>query len=159
MTKKEKAKPAFAILDGAKAIEKAIVSIASRGKTLERDIHKAAVSCLNHADLHGDITLANKLVEAVPTMSRKNALRDWFMAFGKFGYDAQNKALSYAKGGVTLLDDAIETPFWAFKPEAEYVPFDITKAVTQLIQRAEKAVERGDKVPAAKLDQLRKIAA
>lgn len=152
-------KATFKMLDGAKAIDTAIKSIATRGKTLERDIHIAAVSCLNHADLHGDITLAQKLVEAVPSLARKNALKDWFLAHGKFSYDMENKALTYNKKGVTLLQEAIETPFWVFKPEAEYKPFDINAAVAQLVQRAEKAVEKGEKVPTDKLEALRKLAA
>lgn len=78
--------PAFKIIESAKAIDTAIASIAKRGKTLQADIHVAAVSCLVHADKHGDITLAVKLVEAVPSLARKNALRDWFIAHGKFSY-------------------------------------------------------------------------
>lgn len=147
------------MLEGAKAIDTAIKSISRRGKTLERDIHVAAVSSLNHAELHGDITLAQKLVDAIPTMARKNALKDWFLAHGKFSYDMANKALTYNKNGVTLLQEAIETPFWVFKPEAEYKPFDINTAVAQLVHRAEKAVEKGEKVPTQKLEALRKLVA
>lgn len=152
-------KTAFKMIEGAKAIDTAIKSIATRGKTLERDIHVAAVSSLNHAELHGDITLAQKLVDAVPTMARKNALRDWFLAHGKFSYDVENKTLTFNKKGVTLLQEAIDTPFWEFKPEPEYKPFDINAAVQQLVARAEKAVEKGEKVPTDKLEALRKLVA
>mgnify|MGYP000654553662 CR=1 FL=1 len=51
------------LLTGASAINTAITSISKRGKSLEKDIHVAAVSCLIHADKHGDITLAEKLVQ------------------------------------------------------------------------------------------------
>lgn len=152
-------KQTFKMLEGAKAIDTAIKSISTRGKTLERDIHVAAVSSLNHAELHGDITLAQKLVDAVPTMARKNALRDWFLAHGKFSYDVENKTLTFNKKGVTLLQEAIDTPFWAFKPEPEYTPFDINAAVAHLLKRAEKAVEKGEKVPTQKLEALRKLVA
>lgn len=150
-------KPVMKLIEGTKAIDTAIKSIASRGKTLERDIHVAAVSTLNHAELHGDVTLAQRLVEAVPSLARKNALRDWFLAFGKFSYDEKNKTLAYNKAGVTLLDEAIATPFWDFKPEAPYVPFDMNAAIQKLIQRAEKAVSNGDNVPSETLDALRKL--
>jgi hypothetical protein len=154
----EKKAPAFKYIEGAKAIDTAIKSIATRGKSLERDIHVAAVSCLMHADMHGDVTLAQKLVEAVPSLTRKNALRDWFQAHGKFGYDVQGKTLTFDKKGNTLLDAAIATPFWEFKQETAYNGFNIEAAVLQLVKRAEKAIEKGEKVPAAKLEALRKLA-
>lgn len=161
MTKQTKTvkEPAFKLLDGAKAIDTAIKSIQTRGKSLEKDIHVAAVSVLVHADKHGDITLAQKLVDAVPTMARKNALRDWLLAHGKFSYDAQNKTLTYNKGAVTLVEEAIAMPFWEFKPEAEYVAFDINAAIAQLVKRAESAIAKGEVVPTAKLEQIRKLVA
>ena len=158
MTKATKTKTAFKMLDGAKAIDTAIKSIATRGKTLERDIHVAAVSCLVHADKHGDVTLAQKLVEAVPSLVRKNALRDWFQAHGKFGYDLQAKTFTFDKKGTTMIDEAIATPFWEFKQEAAYKGFDINAAVLQLVKRAENAIEKGEKVPADKLEALRALA-
>lgn len=159
MAKATVKKPAFKIIEGAKAIDTAIKSIATRGKSLERDIHVAAVSCLMHADQHGDVTLAQKLVDAVPQLARKNALRDWFLAHGKFSYDMEGKVLTYNKKGVTLQEDAINTPFWEFKPEPEYKPFDMQAAVLQLVARAEKAIEKGEKVPTDKLTKLRELAA
>lgn len=152
------AKATFKIIDNAKAIDVAIKSIASRGKTLERDIHVAAVSCLNHADKHGDVTLAQKLVDAVPSLVRKNALRDWFMAHGKFSYDMTEKTLKHNSKGKTQLQVAIDTPFWEFKPEAEYKPLDLQAAILQLVKRAEHAIEKGEKLPADKLEALRKLA-
>ena len=153
------AKATFKIIDGAKAIDTAIKSINTRGKSLERDIHVAAVSCLVHADKHGDVTLAQKLVDAVPSLARKNALRDWFIAHGKFDYDMTNKALTFNKKGTTLTDEAIATPFWEFKQEAEYKPFNLEAAVLQLVKRAESAIEKGEKVPSDKLKQLQSLVA
>lgn len=149
--------PAFKLVEGAGAITQAITSIATRGKKLEKDIHVIAVSCLNHADKHGDITLANRLIAAVPTMARKNALRDWFLAFGKFSYDAKSKSLVFNKTGVTLLQDAMVTPFWDFKPEPEYVPFDINASIANLIKKANAAIEKGENVDKAKLDAIKAL--
>lgn len=151
-------KTTFKILDGAKAIDTAIKSIGTRGAKLQSDIHVAAVSTLVHADKHGDVTLAQNLVDAVPTLARKNALRDWFIAMGKFSYDTTEKTLTFNKKGTTLLDTAIATPFWEFKQEAEYVPFDLQAAILTLVKRADKAMQNGDKVDAAALKQLTAIA-
>lgn len=158
-TKAPQAKNTFKVLNGAEAIGAAIKSISTRGKTLERDIHVAAVSCLAHADKHGDITLAQKLVDAIPTLARKNALRDWFLAHGKFSYDMQNKALTFDKKAKTQLEASIATPFWEFKPEAEYKPFNMEAAIVSLVKRAEKAIENGDDVPVDRLEALRQLAA
>ena len=152
-------KATFKIIESAKAIDTAIKSIATRGKSLERDIHVAAVSCLVHADKHGDVTLAQKLVEAVPSLARKNALRDWFMAHGKFGYSMEEKAFTYDKKATTHTEAAIETPFWLFKPEAEYKPLDLQAAILQLVKRVDAAVEKGEKLPADKVEALRKLSA
>ena len=146
------------LLDGSTAINTAIDSIKTRGKSLEKDIHVAAVSCLVHADKHGDITLAEKLVQAVPSLARKNALRDWFIAHGKFNYDAKSKSFTYDKTSETLVEEATVTPFWEFKPEVEYKPFDLDAAVQTVLKRAVKAMERGDELPQDKLEALRKIA-
>ena len=147
------------LLTGASAINTAIASISKRGKSLEKDIHVAAVSCLIHADKHGDITLAEKLVQAVPSLARKNALRDWFIAHGKFDYDAKAKQFKFDKASTTLVEEATVTPFWQFKPEVEYKPFDLDAAIQNTLKRALKAVENGDTVDMAKLESLRKIAA
>lgn len=152
-------KAAFKLIEGKTAIDTAIKSIATRGKSLEKDIHVAAVSTLAHADAHGDITLANKLIDAVPQLARKNALRDWYIAHGKFSYDAVNKAMTFNKKATTKLAQAIATPFWEFKAEVAYVPFDMQAAVLQLVQRAERAIEKGDKVPTDKLTALKALVA
>lgn len=156
MTKVTKA-PAFKMLDE-KAIATTIASIAKRGKTLERDIHIAAVSTLNHADKCGDTTLAQRLVCAVPSLARKNALRDWFVAMGKFKYDVETKTLRHDKAKTTNLELAIATPFWEFKQEAAYVPFDMQAAIISLVKRADKAMQHGDKVDKTALAQLAAIA-
>lgn len=155
MTKQKETKAkAFVMYDGAKAIDTAIKSVATRGKKIDADIHKIAVSCLVHADKHGDVTLAQKLVQAMPKSGRANALKDWFLAFGKFTYDSTSKSLAYDKKAVTLTEEAISMPFWEFKPEPEYVPFDINARIARLVKDAEKASAKGEKVPAETLKAL-----
>lgn len=145
------------VLTGADVIAKMIASIGKRGKALDKDVHIAAVSCLVHADKHGDITLANKLIEALPASQRKNALRDWFLAFGKFNYDTQNKVFTFNKLATTQTETAINTPFWEFKPEATYVPFNAVTFLQQAIKRVENAAAKGEEVPEEVLDGLNGI--
>lgn len=149
----------FIIIEGKTNIDKLIASLQARGKKYEQELHQCAVSCLNHAGLHGDITLAQKLLSAIPSGMRKNALRDWFIAMGKFTWNSETKTLDFDKQKATLLEEAIVTPFWTFKPEAEYVPFDLTKAINALLAKAKKAQEKGEVVPTDKLEAIAKIIA
>ena len=142
------------VITGADAIGKAITSISTRGKAMDKLIHTVAVSTLIHADKHGDITLANKLLAAMPKTARSNALKDWFITFGKFSYDEKNKALAYNKAATTQTVKATNTPYWEFKPEAKYVPFDAATFLSQAIKRVEKAINDGEKVPTALLTGL-----
>jgi len=145
------------VITGADKIGAMITSITKRGKSMDKDIHTVAVSTLIHADKHGDITLANKLIAAMPKTARTNALKDWFITFGKFTYDEKNKALAYNGKATTQTVKATNTPFWEFKPEAKYVPFDATTFLQQAIKRVEKAMNDGEKVPTALLTGLQAI--
>ena len=133
----------FKLVEGASNITKLIVSVTTRGKKLEADIHLAAVSTLNHAGLHGDITLANRLLDGLPNSTRKNALREWYLAFGKFQWDEENKALAYNKAKQTMLEEAIATPFWDFKPEVAFKPLDIAGSLLSFLHRVESATAKG----------------
>ena len=150
------------LLVGATAINKAIDSIAKRGKTLDTDLHNAALSCLEHAIKHGDITLAERLVGAMPQQARKNAMRDWFINYGPFAYNAKNKKFTFKakEGEVYNVAEAAQTPFWEFKPEPEYVPFNVDKAILALVTKAENAVkEHGVVIDENKLRALKALAA
>jgi len=142
------------VLTGSDAINKAITSIATRGKAIDRDIHTVAVSTLVHADKHGDITLANKLLAAMPKSTRTNALRDWFLAFGKFDFDAKSKAMVFAREKTSDITKATNTPFWLFKPEPVYVAFDAATFLATAIKRVEKAMNDGENVPEALIKGL-----
>lgn len=145
------------LLDGA-GIDKTIVSIAKRGKAMDNDIHLVACSIVAHIEKHGDITKVEKLVNAMPQASRKSALKDWFLVMAKVSYDMKNKAFVFDKAKVTMQEDAEATPFWEFKPEPEYKPFDIQASINAIIAKATKAMERGEKVPEATVEALRKLA-
>jgi hypothetical protein len=151
------AKITVTLLNNAADIDKAIKSIANRGKVFERDLHNTAMSCLVHADKHGDVTLATRLLTALPNTTRKNALRDWFLAFGKFDYDMKSKAFTYGRDKVSLIDDAAQMPFWVFQPEKETAPFDLSAAIARLLKQAEGAQAKGNDVDLSKLNALRSI--
>lgn len=154
-----KKQPAFKMLEGVAIINKAITSLQTRGKKYEADLHQAAVSCLNHAGKHGDITLAIRLIEAVPSLTRSNALKQWFIAMGRFKWDDEGKTLAYDKSKATLLDEALANPFWTFKANegGAFKPFDFNEAVNRILAQAKKAHEKGQEVPTDKLEALAKL--
>lgn len=138
-----------------KEINTAIESIARRGKILDHDIHRAGVSCLKHAAEHGDTTLLDKLVLAMPQGSRKHAFMEWALAYGNVraldrGNDADKAAIEqgriFAKDKAKQYDEAgaIANAWYNFKPEPDLLTtFDVQKAVAQLIKRATNATKEG----------------
>lgn len=141
------------ILQTAAEVNKAITSIATRGAKLDGDIHRVGVSVLHHATEHGDTTLADKLVHAMPKGGRKLALVEWMLAFGQLSkLDPKADKDAIAAGRLFKLDrsktfkkdDAIGTPWTEFKKEADVLTaFDAQAAVNTLINRLNKAASTG----------------
>jgi hypothetical protein len=101
-------------------VAKHIMSIAARGAKLDNDIHSGAMACLYHADKHGDITLMNRLLMAMPKSTRRNALAQWAVAFGKFKPNEDKSTLETAplafdKAKSTDIPAAQAKPFWDFR--------------------------------------------
>jgi hypothetical protein len=111
---------------------------------------------LNHIDLHGDITLLNALVEALPVGLRTNAFKDWALAYGKVEYSTELKQFVYAKGKVTLLAESMEKSWVEFKPEPEYKPMDFRLELQKLLKRAAERADagKGDDVDVELLGRL-----
>lgn len=138
MTKETKA-PTYKLLTGSAAIDKAIASIATRGKKLDNDIQIAALSAMQHHSECGDVTLINRLVSAMPLGSRVNALREYIETFGAVAFDPDSKVFIHAKGKKARITDAMAVTWTAFKPEHDYQPLtDPVKLVAQTMARMEK---------------------
>jgi hypothetical protein len=150
----------FQLLVGAKVIEAKINTIKKYGKAYENMVHLAACSILDHVRQHGDVTLADRLIEALSGAVRKNALMEWFEAHGQLRYDLETKKFKFDKSSETKLAEAISCPFWEFKAESPYIPLDFNKSVTVLLTKVGKRLEarkEGDKN--AKADKLPSVAA
>lgn len=136
-------------------INKAIASIASRGKKLDADIQNAGLSIIHHVQEHGDSTLADKLVLALPKGSRKLALTEWFLAFGKLRIlsktdpdDAVRIAagaiFAYDKTKYTYLESAAAKPWHDYKAEPDVLTaFNAQSAVQAVLARLVKAQAGG----------------
>lgn len=141
-----------------KAIELAIKSIQSRGSKLQKDIHVCAVSCLNHIEKHGDITLLNRLMSALPGGWRVNAIKAWAEEFGKVNWDNTQKAFTFDKAKKSNIEGAIAVSPEEFKPEAEYKPLDLAEAIKALIKKAQERVgSENDNVPEELFNKLNQL--
>lgn len=129
------------IMQTAAEVNKAISSIQNRAKKLDKDIHTVAVSCLHHADQHGDVTLMQNLILAMGKSQRRNALIGWANAFGKFQPDEKGRNVEYCRGNTTDIEGAIGISPWEFTPEQAFKPFDMQAELKKLLKRATKASE------------------
>lgn len=155
------------LIEGKSKIDTKITSIQTRGKRYARDVHVTAVSCLNHIDKHGDITLLQRLVDVLPNGWRKNAVKAWACDHGKVTWalaDPERKTpagFKFNGNKQTMLKEAMEKSPEDYKPEPEYRPLDLTSAFHAIIAKAKSRLNEdgtqknpADKIPA---DLLRRI--
>ena len=124
------------LVKGNEAIMKNIKSIETKGKALDALIHLTACSILMHVHEHREVSLVNKLVQAMPKSSRRNALIEWFETFGEMQYDTKDKEFKFQKDSATRINEAEALPFWEFKPEPAYHAIDLKAALAKLVKQA-----------------------
>lgn len=140
------AKAAATAILSAAATDKLIVSIKGRGAKLDKDIHQAALSALAHHAQHGDSTIANRLLLAMPKSARANALLAWMLA--NDAMLARNPSKDAAvivvhdKEGDNTFDVAAAdaTPFWEFKAVEGAKPFSFDAYMASLTKGLDKAL-------------------
>lgn len=130
------------ILEKAKNVRDQIELVKSRSKKLDDQIHTIAVSCLWHADQHGDITLMQDLIKAMGRSQRRNAVIGWANHFGKFKPSDDGKSVVFCRENNTDIEGAIGTSPWDFSPEKAFKPFDMNAELDKLLSRAQKAMEK-----------------
>lgn len=133
------------LITNVKTLNTVIKSIATRGQKLDADIHLAACSCLNHAAEHGDVTLASKLILAMPKSSRAKALIHWFETYGKLTFKKNDGVFGMNKGKSKEwnVPAAIEMPFWKLVPEPEVKDLTIEALVKMVKSKITKAKDTG----------------
>lgn len=122
---------------------KNIGSIGRASAKLTKDIQATAVGCVEHAVKHGDVTLADQLVDALGKGLRKASLRAWFeknapmfIAKGKdkFSFDPTRKGTWDQEREDTLL----ALPWEEAKPEEKIVSvFDVSESFDKFMKRVE----------------------
>lgn len=137
------------LMTDAATIQKAINSIKNRGAKLDADIQLCGLSVLTHAAKHGDSTLADQLVNAMPKGGRKLALVEWMLAFGtmrKLDPKTEREAIqagrlfAHDKSRKLDAEGAAAKPWTEFKKEPDpLTAFDAGAAVASVLSRLKKA--------------------
>jgi len=139
-----------------KTINAKIKSIATRGKSLDKDIHETGVAIMQHAEKHHDYSAANRLVDALPKSGRTKAFIKWFSDHTPYNWNEKEKTFKLPKNKdkrrVFLIDEAEKVPFWEYTVEVTPGTIDVDKCLQfqtileQTSKRLEKAEEtKGDK--------------
>ncbi len=126
--------------------DKAITSIKNRGVKLDQDIHQAACSSIEHLAQHGDVTLCNRLLLAMPKSGRRNALAAWMLNFGRLALNdvKETKAdmpMVYAKDKESDVVGGIAMPFWKFKVSEGGVAFMMDTYLASVSKRLQAALK------------------
>lgn len=152
MTKQTKKAGEITLIVGTALIGKEIARIGKAAAKLDTDIHVAALSVASHAFEHGDITLAQKLVEALGKGHRRNALLAWLTAFGPFAPDETGKSVVHVKIAAFELDKAKAKPWYDFKQEPAFKPVVLADMLDALIKKAQAALDDTEHADAHEVD-------
>ena len=135
-------------------ILKKIGAIGKHAKKLTADIQDAATDCAIHAVKHGDVTLADQLVDALGKGMRRASLRAWFekntpmilpKGKDKFAFDAERAKTLRAIPEADLRESLMALPWEEAKAEEPVVSvFDVSEAVDKFIKRLEKQVSEAN---------------
>ena len=156
------------LLKGAEAINNSITSIGRRGKSLDKDTHVTALSILQHAEDHGDVTLATRLVDTVSAGMRRNSLIKWFETFGIMTYQKVDKKKGIETAGFkvdrkkkTDMEKAMVTPYYdkTFKvvEGADYSNFEYGTRAKAMKRDMLKAKEAGVKISQQALNLIEEL--
>lgn len=138
-----------------KQILASISNIKINGKALDESVQSVGMEVLEHVDKNGEVSLANKLLKALPKGARAKALADWFNRFGKVTVNtdkvtAKQFPLVYCKEGRTDLAGAAGMPWYKCKQDKPLaVEFDFAGQLMALIKRANEAAGKGLEIKGA----------
>lgn len=134
------------LIVGVEGLNKAIADIQRVGKKLDTMIQVAGMSCMAHVEDHKDITPLVSLWHAMPKGSRKKALMDWVLKYGRVlpnadekGKIDEEKPFLFDRKGRTDLLGAEAEPWFNCAPEKLDAPLDFLKLLDALLKKADKA--------------------
>lgn len=144
---------------GTEPLSKLIKSIAKRGKALDRDIHKAGISALDHALRDGQVTPLTQLVDALPQSSRGKAFVVWAEAHAPLTIaKGKGETKVKLKKGRTVeefrMEEAATTPFWMFTEERDPIVPTLERWFASTKRGLERVVKNDDNVDEARAAEI-----
>jgi hypothetical protein len=137
-------------------------SVATRGKSLNKDIQKLAATAIGYANIHGDVTVAQGIYDA---LSGNKGLRiksfvSYLETHGKLEYSKEAKNFIYRKRDDVITDvlelflDLADNPWYEALKESEPVSmYDLSAKIASLVKQCE-AMAQKESVTVSHLELL-----
>ncbi len=134
--------------------------VAKAGTKLANDIQSLVLTAVGYANIHGDVTIATRLIGSLSAGTRKQAVVNICEAFGCLSYDSKAKEFSHVKREDVERDPAelvklLSKPenFWTtYTPEPEVLSsYDVKAGIESLIKRLAKMQKAGTTLENAEL--------
>jgi hypothetical protein len=153
-----------------KTINRKIGEISKSGKALTNKIVEVEIAAMQHLEQHKDSGALTRLVLAVPSSMRREALKIHIMDHVPVTWNEENQVFKSKKKGTFNIAGAEQVPFYDYtKESAQKINLDKLLVPLALIEaaqkRVEKAIEDGAELTGdmeaykARLEILRSIAA
>tara|TARA_R100001143_G_scaffold61031_1_gene61083 strand:+ start:1600 stop:2055 length:456 start_codon:yes stop_codon:yes gene_type:complete len=146
-----------------KEIKSAIVGIKRSSSNLVGAIQRVSVGVATHAEKHGDITLATKLVNACAGSVRKQALIAYLSDHTPMNWNKTDNCFTLPKNKDKrrsyLIDEMVKVLWTEYTTEPEVKPLDIQKRIDALVKSFDKAKDvNRETVNTKNMDKLRELA-
>lgn len=126
-------------------------SVATRGKSLNKDIQKLAATAIGYANIHGDVTVAQGIYESL--VGNKGLRINSFVAYlekhGKLEYSKDAKNFIHRKRDDVITDvmelflHLAENPWYeAIKGKDPVSMYDLSAKIAALVKQAESMAQQ-----------------
>lgn len=147
-----------------KQIVARIKSIGKISATLQDSIHEVACSIVGHALQHGDVTLADSLVQAMGKGTRHQAIVTWLETFGPFTFkknedgshsfalNRKKRAEFDGRAPNEVVESLLAGETWYdYTKESVKSIYDVEKMVANVINAAAAKVKKGEQILGSEL--------
>lgn len=148
-----------------KQCNSAIQSIKISGKALDAAVQDVGLSVLQHVEANREVSLAIKLLNALPKGTRKAALVAWFTNYGMISVNtdkasSKERPFVFNAEGRTDLEEAAAKPWFKAAPEKPvHEMFDFQAKLAALLKQAAAMQAKGVQIQGAdKLAAVRLLA-
>jgi hypothetical protein len=131
-------------LQSTQDLNKKIASIGRAGERLRKDIQSVAVQAIGYSIEHGDVTIGQRLYDALGTSMRRQALVTFFEKNGQFCWSSVEKKFVFFKVEGIKFDEKMlmATPWNEAKKETIVSELDVADLVARLIKKVEAGIEK-----------------